>query len=121
MRLGEVRDILGAQVLLGEQLMERDVASACGSDLMSDVLAFTKQKTLLLTGLTNIQVIRTADISDLCAIVFVRGKIPCKEVLEAAAQDNLPILVTGHTLFEACGRLYAQGLSGCPRKAVAHE
>lgn len=121
MELEKVRDILGAKVILGEEYLKREIISACGADLMSDVLAFTKQKTLLLTGLTNVQVIRTADISDLSAIVFVRGKMPGRDILEAAEIGKIPILVTGYTLFEACGLLYEAGLCGCPKKVLKDE
>ena len=76
--LNQVCSKLNAKILLGEDQMDREVFSACGADLMSDVLTFTKRKTLLLTGLTNVQVVRTAELSDLCAIVFVRGKLPGK-------------------------------------------
>ena len=76
--LNQVCSKLNAKILLGEDQMNREVFSACGADLMSDVLTFTKRKTLLLTGLTNVQVVRTAELSDLCAIVFVRGKLPGK-------------------------------------------
>ena len=111
--LEEVCKALDANVLTGEDSLQMMVFSACGSDLMSDVLAFTKERTLLLTGLTNLQVIRTADISDLSAIVFVRGKIPQSDLIAAAGERNIPLLVTRYTLYEACGLLYKKGLKGC--------
>ncbi len=111
--LEEVCRALDARVLTGEALLHMSVSSACGSDLMSDVLAFTKERTLLLTGFTNLQVIRTADISDLSAIVFVRGKIPQSDLVAAAGERNIPLLVTRYTLYEACGMLYKMGLQGC--------
>ena len=120
-KLREVASKLGARILLGEEQMEREVDSACGADLMSDVLTFTKCKTLLLTGLTNVQVIRTAELSDLCAVVFVRGKIPGKDVIQAAKDRDMPLLVTCYTLFEACGRLYEMGIEGCPPKVYDNE
>lgn len=120
-KLSQVCEKLNAKVLLGVDQLNREVGSACGADLMSDVLAFTKQSTLLLTGLTNVQVIRTAELSDLCAIVFVRGKLPSKEILEAAANNRIPVLLTCYTLFEACGLLYQMGVPGCPHKVFANE
>ncbi|MGI6566165.1 MAG: hypothetical protein ACOX3I_02355 [Limnochordia bacterium] len=93
--------------------MDRLVMSVCGADLMSDVLAFTKAKTLLLTGLTSIQVVRTAGVVDLAGIVFVRGKRPAAEVIELAKEEDLPLLVTDFPLYEACGKLYCLGLKGC--------
>ena len=103
MNLNDVRKLLDAKICVGEEYLGRQVETCCGSDLMSDVLAFTKCKTLLCTGLANMQVIRTADMTDLCGVILVRGK--------------LPIMSTEYTLFEACGILYSNGLRGCSRKA----
>lgn len=113
MKLSEVRRILQAEVLVGEERLEDvDACTACGSDLMSDVLAFTKGKTLLLTGLTNCQVIRTAELIDLIGLVFVRGKRPGEDVLELARSNRLPVLLTKLPLYETCGLLYGAGLKG---------
>ena len=79
LKLSEVQKALEARVIEGKDKLDRVAESAFGADLMSDVLAFTRKKTLLLTGLTNVQVIRTADVSELSAIVFVRGKMPGQE------------------------------------------
>ena len=81
---------------------------------MSDVLAFTKDGALLLTGLINPQVVRTADVGGLSAIVFVRGKSPSPEAAAMARELDIPLFSTPHTLFQACGILYAQGLAPCP-------
>jgi predicted transcriptional regulator len=114
--LSEVQKILDAQVLCcGGIIDEVEVQNACGADLLSDVLAFTKEHTLLLTGMTNLQVIRTAEISDLDGVVFVRGKMPRPDVLKAAEEKNIPVLLTEYTMYEACGRLYKNGLPGCAR------
>ncbi len=86
---------------------------ACGADLMSDVLAFTHDGTLLLTGLTNPQVVRTAEMAGIRAIVFVRGKLPPPETVTLAESKGIPLLATRYTLYEACGRLYMQGLPSC--------
>jgi predicted transcriptional regulator len=116
LKLCEVQEILEAKVLCcGEIIGEVEVKNACGADLLSDVLAFTKEHTLLLTGMTNLQVIRTAEISDLNGVVFVRGKMPRQDVLQAAEERNIPVLLTDHTMYEACGRLYKNGLPGCAR------
>ncbi|MDR3348370.1 MAG: hypothetical protein LBO03_01985 [Acidaminococcales bacterium] len=120
LKLSEVRKILGARVLCCEEILDDvEVKNACGADLLSDVLAFTKEHTLLLTGMTNLQVIRTVEISDLTGVVFVRGKIPREDVLRAAAEKNIPVLLTDHTMYEACGRLYQNGLPGCSRSEGA--
>lgn len=113
MKLADVGRTLHAEILYGENLLDRDVLTVCGADLMSDVLRFTNYNTLLLTGLTNIQVIRTADISDLVGIVFVRGKTPPDDVILLAQEKGIPVLVTQYTMYEACGLLYSGGLHGC--------
>lgn len=114
--LRQVAEVLHAEVLCGEQHMNKVADMACGSDLMSDVLAFTKVRAILLTGLTNIQVVKTADVSDLSALIFVRGKHPHQDVLLAAEAKGIPVLCTNYTLFEACGRLYEIGMRGCSSK-----
>ncbi len=112
MKLNEALSVLKAEVIWGNGCLDKEIVSACGSDLMSDVLAFTKEKTLLLTGLTNIQVIRTAEMSDLVGIVFVRGKRPGPEVIQLAQIKAIPLMVTNYPMFEACGVLYQAGVSG---------
>lgn len=94
MDLYNVQKLLQARVLTGSELMHRQIESCCGSDMMSDVLAFTKRNTLLCTGLTNMQVVRTADMTELSALVFVRGKVPDADIVAAAAENNLPVLAT---------------------------
>ncbi|MEG6584021.1 DRTGG domain-containing protein [Dendrosporobacter sp. 1207_IL3150] len=112
MLLAEVQQTLQAEVLCGKDLLEREVDTVCGADLMSDVLAFAKDRTLLLTGLINIQVVRTAFLSDLVGIVFVRGKRPNSEIIEMAGQKGIPVMVSSYTMYEACGRLYLNGVGG---------
>jgi len=113
MKLLEVQEVLDAEVVCGVELIDREVVTICGADLMSDVLSFAKENTLLLTGLTNIQVIRTAEISDVVGIVFVRGKRPGLELIELAHLKNIPLLVTQHSMYESCGRLYQNDLKDC--------
>lgn len=113
MKLKEIKKILGAEVIAGADLLETNVEMACGSDLMSDVLSFMKSESLLLTGLTNQQVVRTAEMTDLVAICFVRGKKPDQETIEMAESKDIPLLTTSLPMFESCGRLYREGLPGC--------
>ena len=113
MELKDIQRILGAEVIAGTEQLLEDIKMACGSDLMSDVLAFAKSGSLLLTGLTNPQVVRTADIADLVAICFVRGKKPDQATIEMAESKNIPLLMTPLRMFESCGRLYREGLPGC--------
>jgi len=110
--LREIKEILNGNVLYGSDMLDRTVSSACGSDLMSDVLAFVKEQTLLLTGLTNHHVIRTAELLDVSAIVFVRGKYPTSEIIDMAKEQSIVLMSTSDTLFTACGKLYCAGLSG---------
>lgn len=112
MTISDVKDILSAEVICGEEYMDRDVYSACGSDMMSDVLAFVKDHSVLLTGLCNPQVIRTAEMMDIVCIVFVRGKVPDEMMIDLANEREIPILSTAHRMFSACGRLYEKGLHG---------
>lgn len=113
MNLTTVKDLLYARVLTGEtdeKLNEIDIRTACGSDLMSDVLAFVKNQGLLLTGLINPQVVRTAEMMDISAICFVRGKSPDDDIITLAKERGMPLLSTDYPLFIACGRLYKGGL-----------
>lgn len=112
MNLKKISKILQAQVIV-EDSKNVNIERACGSDLMSDVLAFTKDNTLLLTGLTTPQVVRTAEMLDLPAIVFVRGKIPEESTVELARKRKIPLLKTDLPMYEACGYLYRAGIKGC--------
>lgn len=116
MLLREVRNILDAEVLVGEDKLDMEVKTAFGADLMSDVLAYAVSGCLLLTGLTNAQVIRTADVLDIAAIILVRGKKPAPETLRAAVEKGIPLLSTKYILFETAGRLYQSGIVGCVQK-----
>jgi predicted transcriptional regulator len=112
MKLKEVKEVLNADLLWGEDYLEREVDFAFSSDLMSDVLAYVKKRTLLLTGLTNTQVIRTAEMIDLPAIVFVRDKKPDNVIIELAMENNLVLMTTEYALYTASGKLYETGLRG---------
>ena len=119
MKLSEVKEILNANVIVGEEKLDIEVKTAFGADLMSDVLAFAKAGSLLLTGLTNTQVIRIAHVLDIAAIVLVRGKKPPAEAISLAKDLQIPILTTKFILFETAGRLYAKGIVGCLEKVEA--
>lgn len=112
MRLSEVKEILEADVLLGERNLDQEIFSACGCDFMSDVLAFVKNQALLLTGMVNPQVIRTAEMMDMKCIVFVRGKQPDEVTLRLAEERNIVIMTSPKRLYTACGLLYNHGLAG---------
>ena len=112
MYLKEVRDILEAEVLCGEDKLDTEVLSACGSDFMSDVLAFVKDQSILLTGLINPQVVRTAEMMNMKCVIFVRGKYPDVNTLTLADKRGLVIMTTSLPMFFACGKLYSSGLQG---------
>lgn len=117
MTLQEIKEILKAQVIVAPEDPQMDVKTACGCDLMSDVLAFAKEDALLLTGLTNLQVVRTAEMANIKALVFVRGKEPSRETIALAMEKKIPIMLTDLPLYEACGHLYRHGLPGCSEAA----
>jgi predicted transcriptional regulator len=114
MTIGEIMGILEALVLTRITDMNREIRRAYCADLMSDVLAFSVTHSLLITGLTNAQVIRTADVADVRAIVFVQGKRPDAETIAMAESKNIPLLATGLSMFDVCGRLYEKGLRSRP-------
>lgn len=111
MKVKDIVEILEAKVL-NEGDMDADIITACGSDMMSDVLAFVKEQSVLLTGLINPQVIRTAEMMDMHCVVFVRNKEIHPEVIELAKQKDITVLASPHRMFTACGRLYSSGLRG---------
>ena len=112
MKIQTIVDLLQADVLCGGDRLESEVHSACGSDMMSDVLAYVKEQAVLLTGLVNPQVIRTAMMMDMRCIVFVRGKNPSNEMIALADESGIVLLSTEERMYVACGKLYACGLAG---------
>jgi len=110
MKVIEAVTLLEGQFFCGEENAEREIASACGADLMSDVMAFVKDQVLLLTGLVNPQVIRTAELLDIHVILFVRGKAPSRDMIEMAEEADIILAGTKHPLFISCGKLYEAGL-----------
>ena len=105
-------ELLDAEIVCGEEHLDRDVHSACGSDMMSDVLAYVKDQAVLLTGLVNSQVIRTAEMMDMICIVFVRSKRPTPEMIEIANECGMVMLCSKKRMYDACGILYSNGLGG---------
>ena len=112
MKISTIRDLLEAKVVCCEEGLSHHVYSACGSDMMSDVLAYVKDQAVLLTGLVNSQVVRTAEMMDMNCIVFVRSKMPTAEMTELAKESGIVILATEKRMYEACGLLYSNGLVG---------
>lgn len=112
MQIRTIAELLDAKILCGEKYLDRVVNSAFGCDMMSDVLAFVKDQSVLLTGLCNPQVVRTAEMMDMQCIVFVRGKVPPQQVVDLADEAGLVVMATTERMYVACGKLYANGLPG---------
>ena len=112
MKISKMQELLEAEVLCGEEFLGRHVYSACGSDLMSDVLAFAKDQAVMLTGLVNPQVVRTALMMDMNCIVFVRAKRPSEDIIKLAKEHDLVVLATEKPLYTSCGLLYTNGPLG---------
>ena len=115
MRLQDILAATEARSISSDPDLSREVRSGFASDLMSDVLRYDVTQGLLITGLTNPQIIRTAEMADVAAILMVRGKTPPPETMALASQVGIPILGTELIMFEACGRVYAAGLPACRR------
>ena len=112
MKIEAITKLLDAAVLYNPLDNDTEFECACGADLMSDVLAFVKHDALLLTGLVNAHVVRTAEMMDIRCVIFVRGKKPAQDVLEVAKECEIAIICTDKTMFTACGLLYNNGLTG---------
>lgn len=112
MKIGKIAEILQADIICCEDKLDNEVVSACASDMMSDVLAFVKDHSVLLTGLNNPQVVRTAEMMDIRCIVFVRGKRPDPLSLELAKSKGIVLLSSSLRMYIACGLLYGAGLQG---------
>jgi len=110
MKLEEIKEILDAVIISKSDSFDINIMRAYCADLMSDVLAFSITNSLLITHLTNAQVIRTAEVADIKAIVFVQGKRPDIETIAMADRKKIPLLVTDLSMFDTCGRLYEKGL-----------
>lgn len=112
MTVNDVINILNAELLTGNENIDMEVNSGCGADLMSDVMAYVKENVVLLTGLVNLQVVRTAEMMDIKVIAFVRGKRPDDKIIELAKERGITILATKDPMFIACGKLYSAGITG---------
>jgi predicted transcriptional regulator len=110
MVLSDVARLLDAELMCCDEKRSMEISGVCASDLMSDVLAFGQAGGLLLTGLINAQSINTAEVADVAAVVYVRGKRPTDEVIELAREKGIPVLTCCLSMFEACGRMHAMGL-----------
>ena len=112
MKIRDIQHLLDAKLLCHGENLDKEVTSAFGCDLMSDVLAYVKDQCVLLTGLVNPQVIRTAIMLDMVCVVFVRSKTPTEEILNLAMDSGIAVMSTNKTLYESCGILYSNGLTG---------
>ena len=112
MKIRHIQNLLDAKLLCHGDNLDTEVTSAFGCDLMSDVLAYVKDQSVLLTGLVNPQVIRTAIMLDMVCVVFVRSKTPTDEILELAKESGIAVMSTKKTLYESCGIIYSNGLCG---------
>lgn len=110
MKLQAICEALQADVITGSDMRDTDILSACGSDLLSDVMAFAKDSSVLLTGLVTLQTIRTAHLMDIRAVIFVRGKIPTQDMVDEAKKNGMLLATTKLSMYLACGKLYASGL-----------
>ncbi|MDH3884303.1 MAG: PucR family transcriptional regulator ligand-binding domain-containing protein [Desulfobacterales bacterium] len=111
MNLAHIKNVLEAEVLCGHDYLDKEIKMAYASDLMSDVLAFVKSGSFLLTGLTNSQVIRTAEMAEISAVCFVNGKTPQPDTINLADEKKIPLIVTKLLMYECCGRLHEKGLA----------
>lgn len=116
MKIGRIKELLDADILCGGEHLDTEVVSACGSDMMSDVLAFVKDQAVLITGLCNPQVIRTAEMMDMKCVVFVRGKRPDSQIVDMAKAKGIVLLCSPYRMYSACGILYSEGLGAGEQK-----
>lgn len=112
MTIRQIQELLGAELIWGSSYLDKEISTACGADMMSDVLAYVKNQAVLLTGLCNSQVIRTAEMMDIVCLVFVRNKKPTFEMIQLAEEKEIVLLSTSQRMFSACGILYENGLRG---------
>jgi len=123
MKLCEIISIVEGELVSKKANLDMEIACACAADLMSDVLAFAEPGAILLTGLCHPQVVCTAEMADIVGIIFLRGKYPSPEAIAMAEDEGIPLVVTSHSTFEMCGRLYQAGLKGLDtsRRATREE
>jgi len=116
MRLSDIRELLHAEVIVGQDKLDTPVKAGTASDLMSDMLTGENSGVVLLTGLCNVQVIRTSVIADVAAVILVRGKRPTQEMIVQAREHGLPLFSTPFTMYTSCGRLFSKELRGVEQK-----
>ena len=119
MKIKELIRLINGKVHTPNIDMNREIKGGCGADLMSDVLASVQPRAVLLTGLCNPQVVRTAQMADVTAVVFVRGKMPTQDVIDLANEEQIPLITTPYGMFELCGRLYKAGLPSLERRIAS--
>ena len=112
MDLRHIIDVLEAEVLYGNDYLDKEIEMVYASDLMSDVLTFVRSGSLLLTGLTNSQVVRTAEMAEIAVVCFVNGKTPPQDTVELANEKKIPVMTTKLFMYECCSRLHKRGLPG---------
>lgn len=113
MTIRKVLEVTEAKVLTSDIDLDQEATSAFSADLMSDVLHLAKEGALLLTGLTHPQVVRTAEMAGIAAVLFVRSKMPPPETIQLATEKGVPLLASPYTMFETGGRIYAAGMNSC--------
>jgi len=118
LKLSEIKKVLKAEVIVGHKYLSRAVVAGVSSDLMSDLLIGPTANAVLLTGLNNVQVVKTAVVAGISAVVLVRGKRPTPDMIQHAQEQELPLMATPFTMFSACGRLFSLGLRGVETKIV---
>jgi hypothetical protein len=118
MKLNELAAVIGGSILVGEDQPDLVIDRAFAADLLSDVLALTEEQTTLVTGMINPQVMRVAEILNVTAVIFVRGKIPPPSLVEYAVKLSIPLIATKKTMFETCGLMYANGVRACRSRSV---
>lgn len=112
MKIREMQELLDADILSGSDLLDLEAEFGFSSDMMSDVLAYAKEHSVLITGLCNPQVVRTAEMMDIVCVIFIRGKQPDENMISLARSKGIVLLATGHFMFTACGILCQHGLGG---------
>ncbi|QSX07973.1 hypothetical protein J0B03_09180 [Alkalibacter rhizosphaerae] len=110
MKLLEIKEFIDAKVLCGEEHLKREVAYACACDLMSEVLRLADKDMVLITGLTNIHVLKTAEMANIRTLIFVWGKLPDDTLVQEAKELDMVVLSTELPMYECCGILYKKGL-----------
>jgi predicted transcriptional regulator len=111
MTIEKIATILNARIVCGEQRYQHEITHAFASDLMSDVLTLKDDNVLLITGLANVQTMRTAEMSDIQCIVFARNKKITPEMIELAKDNDIIVLECSYSVFRTCGLLYKEGVS----------